>query len=202
MRVVAGKYGGRQLVDFNLKTTKPTLDKIREAMFDILQYKIQDASVLDLFAGTGAVGLEALSRGAKQVDFVDSNIKAIQIIKQNLKGVEDTYNIYKTNALNFLKTANKYDIIIIDPPYATNLGLEAIEYIIANDLLNEDGIIIFETLLKKEIKLSFIPADNEVLKSTKKSVVKKGIDFSYLQNNYQLNKYIYGTEVLYTISKI
>ena len=84
MRVVAGRYRGKKLKEFELETTKPTLDRVKESMFNLVQFEIVDAVVLDLFSGTGALGVESISRGAKKTYFVDANPKAIKIIKENL----------------------------------------------------------------------------------------------------------------------
>ena len=81
MRVIAGKYRGKKLKEFNLETTKPTLDRVKESMFNLIQFDVVDAVVLDLFSGTGALGIEAVSRGAKKTIFIDKNIEAIKIIK-------------------------------------------------------------------------------------------------------------------------
>ena len=156
MRVVSGKYKGRKLKDFNLNTTKPTLDKVKEAIFDMIQFDIMDSVVLDLFAGTGALGIEAISRGAKKTYLVDNNIQAIKIIKENLKDVTEDYSVINQNGLEFLKYTNeKLDIVLLDPPYQTDLGLKAIEILINENKLNEDAIIIFETSNDLNVNLDY-----------------------------------------------
>ncbi len=146
MRIVGGKYRGKILKEFDLSSTKPSMDKVREAIFDMLQTNILDAVVLDLFAGTGALGIEALSRGAKQVDFVDNNLQAINLIKSNLHGVEGYSKIYQCDYLNFLQSSKtKYDIILLDPPYATDFGIKALKCILDGNILQDDGVVIFET---------------------------------------------------------
>ena len=148
MRVIAGKYRGKKLKEFSLSSTKPTLDRVKESIFSSIQFDLIDASVLDLFSGTGALGIESLSRGAQSVDFVDVNIEAITIIKQNLQGIEGEYSVAKSDYLTFLNNAKldgkKYDIVLLDPPFATDYGEKAIKYIIDNDLLNDNGIIMYE----------------------------------------------------------
>ena len=156
MRVVSGKYKGRKLKEFNLNTTKPTLDKVKEAIFDMIQFDIVDSVVLDLFSGTGALGIEAISRGAKKTYLVDNNIQAIKIIKENLKGITEDCNLINQNALEFLKsTDEKFDIVLLDPPYHTDLGLKAIEILINENKLNENAIIIFETSNDLNIDLDY-----------------------------------------------
>ncbi len=148
MRVIAGKYRGKILKEFDLSTTKPTLDRVKESIFSSIQFDLIGATVLDLFSGTGALGIESLSRGAKSVDFVDSNHEAIKIIKQNLQGIEGEYSVTQSDFLHFLTNAKssglKYDIVLLDPPFATDYGIKAIEYILANSLLSDDGIIMYE----------------------------------------------------------
>lgn len=149
MRVIAGIYRGKKLKEFSLSSTKPTLDRVKESLFSSIQYDLIDANVLDLFSGTGALGLESLSRGAKSVDFVDNNIEAIKIIKQNLQGVDKDFKIIKSDYMEFLKQAkNKkvYDIILLDPPFDTDFGPKAIQYILNNNLLSDEGIIMYEKL--------------------------------------------------------
>ena len=156
MRVVSGKYKGRKLKEFNLSTTKPTLDKVKEAIFDMIQFCVSDAVVLDLFSGTGALGIEAISRGAKKTYLIDNNIQAIKIIKENLKDINEDYLVINQNGLEFLKsTKEKFDIVLLDPPYQTDLGKRAIDILINNNLLNEDAIIIFETSNDLDFELNY-----------------------------------------------
>ena len=148
MRIIAGKYRGKKLKEFSLSSTKPTLDRVKESLFSSIQFDIIDATVLDLFSGTGALGIESLSRGAKSVDFVDINNEAIKIIKQNLQGIEGEFCVTKSDYITFLNEAKsnnkKYDIILLDPPFATDYGVKAINFIISNNLLNNGGIIMYE----------------------------------------------------------
>lgn len=150
MRVIAGKYRGKKLKEFDLSSTKPTLDRVKESLFSSIQFDLIDARVLDLFAGTGALGIESLSRGAMCVDFVDYNIEAIKIIKQNLQGIDAKYNVIKSDYMAYLKQAKcdnkQYDIVLLDPPFDTDFGIKAIEYILNNNLLSDNGIIMYERL--------------------------------------------------------
>jgi len=156
MRIVSGKYRGKVLKEFDLDSTRPTTDRVKESIFNLIQFDVLEADVLDLFAGTGALGVEAISRGANKVVFVDSNIKAINIIKENLKGVDGDYLVLNEDFKTFLKTnKTKFDIVLLDPPYKTNFGIEAIEMLIINNVLKEGAIIIFETSEENDFELSF-----------------------------------------------
>lgn len=157
MRVIAGTYRGKKLKEFSLSTTKPTLDRVKESLFSSIQFDIIDAKVLDLFAGTGALGIECLSRGAGYVEFVDSNIEAIKIINQNLQGIKASFNVIKSDYLahlnNIKSQGGKFDIILLDPPFDTNYGINAINYITANNLLSDNGIIIYEKAYQTPFEL-------------------------------------------------
>src|SRR6478735_3083956 len=121
MRVIAGTYGGRTLKAPPGDATRPTSDRVREALFSILAARMPGASVLDLFAGSGALGLEALSRGAGSVTFVDAAQPAIQAINANLQALRATAAVKRSDALRFLahasRGAEQYDLVFLDPPY-------------------------------------------------------------------------------------
>ncbi len=156
MRIVSGRYRGRKLKEFTLGTTKPTLDKVKEAIFDLIQFDVPDAVVLDLFSGTGALGIEAISRGAKKTILVDNNKEAIKLIHENLKRIEGEFEVKMEDYLSFLNsTHQKFDIVLLDPPYATEFGEIAIKKIIEKQLLNEGGIVIFETSEQKDFGFDF-----------------------------------------------
>ena len=150
MRIVAGKYRGTHLAEFNFDTTKPTLDRVRVAIGNILQFDFMDAVVLDLFSGSGWFGLEALSRGAERVYCVDSNKQAITLIKQNFtKLKQDPKQIIHCDYMDFLHSAvesgTKFDVIFLDPPYQTDYAQKAVDYILSNGLLNQGGVIMRES---------------------------------------------------------
>ena len=145
MRIVGGKYKGRVLAEFKGQDIRPTADMVRESLFNILQFKIFSASFLDLFSGTGAMGIEALSRGAKKVHFNDADKKSIAVLKQNLSKikVEEEYKITNYDAITFLQNSvEKFDFIYIDPPYKTDLGERALK--VVTNALNDNGVVIFE----------------------------------------------------------
>ncbi len=155
MRIISGKYRGRKLKEFDLPTTKPTIDRVKEAIFNVIQFDVIDSVVLDLFAGTGALGIEAISRGAKKTYLVDNNDKAIQIIKENVKNMTEDFEIVKSDYEAFLSRKLKFDIVLLDPPYAYDFGIKAIKYIVEKDMLNQGGTIIFETSDDKHISFNF-----------------------------------------------
>jgi len=145
LRIVGGKYKGRVLVEFKGEDIRPTSDMARECLFNILQYKIIGARFLDLFSGTGAMGIEALSRGAKSVTFNDAAKTSLAVLKKNLDKlkVDEPYSVKNCDAVFLLKSSpEKFDIIYVDPPYKTDLGVKALE--VASLALTDDGIVVFE----------------------------------------------------------
>lgn len=124
---------------------RPTSDKVRESLFNILQLKVPNAKFLDLFCGTGAMGIEALSRGAKKVVFNDFSRESLTLLKKNLEKVkvEEDYEIVNFDAVNFLRnTTQKFDVIFLDPPYKSELKNKCLPFI--NGALNDGGIAILE----------------------------------------------------------
>lgn len=145
MRIVGGKYKSRVLFEFKGDLIRPTADKVRESLFNILQNRIYGAEFLDLFCGTGAMGIEALSRGAKKVTFNDKSRDSIALTKKNLQklGVEEEYKVSNLDACTYLtSTADKFDLVYIDPPYTSDFGLKALQK--ARLVLKEDGLVIYE----------------------------------------------------------
>ena len=145
MRVVAGKYKGRKLMEFSGTDIRPTSDMARESLFNIIRFDIVGADFLDLFSGTGAVGIEALSRGANSVTFNDFSRKSIALIKTNLEKlkVDEQYSVINYDAVSLLASGQKkYDIIYIDPPYKTDLKERCLQ--VAINSLNSGGFIVLE----------------------------------------------------------
>ena len=144
MRVISGKYRGKNLIGFDIEGTRPTMDRVKESLFAMIQNKINNSVVLDLFAGSGSLGIEALSNGAKEAYFVDNNIELINIIKKNTVGMENV-NIIKSDYRDALSNFKiKFDIIFLDPPYKLNLINDCLDKIIKYDLLSDNGIVICE----------------------------------------------------------
>ena len=149
MRVISGSARGTKLLPPKNNNIRPTLDSIKESLFNILAPDILNSNFLDLFAGSGAIGIEALSRGAKQATFVDSSPEAINLIKNNLikTKLEAKAKIIQKNSISFIKTLekiSKFDIIYLDPPFYENLTVETVRVIIDNKILNKEGYIVLE----------------------------------------------------------
>ena len=149
MRIISGNARGTKLETLEGQDTRPTLDRVKEALFSIIQNYIYEANILDLFSGSGALALESLSRGASFAVCCDSSRKAIEIIKQNAEKthLEDKVKIVNKDykqCLNELENI-KFDIIFLDPPYKEDYSVSAIKIIMEKNLLAEDGIIVFET---------------------------------------------------------
>ncbi|MBP3631337.1 MAG: 16S rRNA (guanine(966)-N(2))-methyltransferase RsmD [Clostridia bacterium] len=167
MQVISGKYRARKLVSPD--SARPTLQRIKISTFSLIQEFVkEDIEVLDLFAGSGALGIECLSRGAKFVDFIELDKKACECIKKNLRETDSSfYSILNTDykdALNRLvKDEKAYDIIFVDPPYEKGFYVPAIEIIERYNLVKSGGIIVVESLKNKPINFQF--ANFEVYKS-------------------------------------
>lgn len=149
MRIIAGKYKGKVLSEFELSSTRPTSDLVRGAIFNMLGEKVNGCTFLDLFAGTGAMGIEAVSRNAKQVVFVDNNQESINLIKKNTTFLkENNFKIKKSDCFEALKELSNsqycFDIIFIDPPYKTDLAEKCIKQIVKHDLLQNGGLVVWE----------------------------------------------------------
>ena len=154
MRIIGGIYGGRILTEFENIGVRPTSDMVRESLFNILRDRIEGAKFLDLFCGTGAVGIEALSRGANHVTFNDNNSKSLDCLNKNLASLKitDGFSVSLRDGLAFLQsTSEKFDIIYLDPPYSSELGETALGY--AVNCLTDNGVIIYETDKIKEFNL-------------------------------------------------
>ena len=149
MRIIGGKYRSRVLKEFTGEAVRPTSDRAREALFNILSLKINGAKVLDLFSGSGALGIESLSRGAKEVVFNDVAKDSVALIKSNLATLKIPLS-NETRVTNYdfsvcLDTAQgQFDLIFIDPPYKFDYGVKALEKIAKNKLLSENGVAVYE----------------------------------------------------------
>ena len=150
MKIISGKYKGRNIEGFDIDGTRPTMDRVKESLFATIQNYIDDSIVLDLFAGSGNLGFEALSEGAKEAYLVDHNFKEIKTIEKNINTIkiEDAYPInidYKKALLYFSEKNIKFDLIFLDPPYKTNYIEESIIKINEYNLLKDDGLIVCES---------------------------------------------------------
>ena len=154
MRVVSGKAKGVVLKTPAGMLTRPTADRVKEAMFSIIQFDLPGATVLDLFGGTGQLGIEALSRGASGAVFVDLRDDACRLIKENVKrvGFEKNATVIRSDYISYLKKCNiKFDIVILDPPYAEEFLENSLKIIAEIDILKTSGIIIAERPVGKEL---------------------------------------------------
>lgn len=145
MHIISGKYRGKKLKGFEVDGTRPTMDRVKESLFGMIQSYVGDSRVLDLFAGSGALGLEAISNGAREAYLVDNNIEAIKVIRDNIKNMDDDIKVIKSDYKKFLKETNeKFDIIFLDPPYRKGLMGKALRVIEERDLLKEGGLVVCE----------------------------------------------------------
>jgi len=161
MKVIAGKYKGRTINTINDRSTRPMLGVAREGIFNSLQFSFENSEVLDLFAGSGSMGIEALSRGAKYVTFIDNSIDCINQIKKNLKEYEKDYSVINLDVTNYIsEIMNSYNIIFYDPPFeylSEKVNLEIEE--LSNNLKGEGFIVIHRhsnspsTVLPKDVEL-------------------------------------------------
>ena len=154
MRVISGSARGRRLKELPGMDTRPTTDQVKESIFNIIQFDIEGRKVLDLFAGTGQMGIEALSRGAARATFVDVAPAAARIVRENveLTRFSDVSSVVQTDWRAFLSSCReKFDLIFLDPPYKTDQLENAMQTIAAIDILSEHGIMICESPLDKEL---------------------------------------------------
>ena len=150
MRIISGKYKGRIIKGMDIVGTRPTMDRVKESMFAMIQNNIKESICLDLFAGSGSLGIEAISNGCKKCYFVDNNKQALDTIKENINNlkINEEYRIIKNDyneALKYFKDNNiKFDLIFLDPPYKLNLINGILNKIIEYNLLNNNGQVICE----------------------------------------------------------
>ena len=158
MRVITGKARGVQLKTPDGMLTRPTTDRVKEALFSVIHFDLPGARVLDLFGGTGQLGIEALSRGAKSAVFVDSREDACRLIRENLKRtkLEADAKVVRSDYLDYLKRCREsFDIILLDPPYAEVFLENALKCITEIDILQSGGIIVAERPVGKELPFEF-----------------------------------------------
>jgi len=164
MRIISGQFKGKKLLPPK-HDIRPTLDKVKQALFTKLQFETPNAVVLDLFCGSGALGIEAVSRNAKKVMFFDSNFQSIALTKSNIESLKLENNntqieILQKDYLTALNGLNeKFDLIILDPPYESGFYVKALQIIKEKNLLAENGVIVCERLKDKKIEQSFFALD-------------------------------------------
>ena len=148
MRIISGKARGRKLNTLEGNLTRPTLDRVKESLFNIIQNDIEESNFLDMFAGSGAIGLEAASRGARKVILCEKNKQAINVIEKNIEKthLENEVVLYKKDYENMLEDLKeKMDIVYIDPPYKTDLVYKSLKKILDLDILSANSLVIIET---------------------------------------------------------
>lgn len=158
MRVIAGRAKGVSLKTPDGMLTRPTADRVKEAMFSIVQFDLPGARVLDLFGGTGQLGIEAISRGAASAVLVDVREDACKLIRENLKRVNMVQQgtVIRSDYLQFLRNCrDRFDIILLDPPYAEEFLENSLKIITEIDILQSSGIIIAERPIGKDLDLNF-----------------------------------------------
>lgn len=151
MRVITGTARGRKLATPANNDIRPTTDNVKESIFNIIQFDIEGRRVLDLFAGTGQLGIECLSRGAESAVFVDQSREAVKLVRDNLKTCNLNGTVIQMDSLSFLKSCGKFDLIFIDPPYDSPVYDEVLKTINLVDILSDGGIIICETARDRQL---------------------------------------------------
>lgn len=183
MRVIAGSARRVPLKTLDGMNTRPTQDRIKETLFNMLQYDLADCTFLDLFAGSGGIGIEALSRGAGMAVFVEQNADAVQIVRENLKAthLEDRAVVMHTDALTALKRLEgkyRFDYIFMDPPYNHELERQMLEYLAGSGLIDKQSTIIIEASLETSFdyleSLGFVLEKNKTYKTNKHLFVYRG----------------------------
>jgi 16S rRNA (guanine966-N2)-methyltransferase len=155
LRIISGERKGTRLFSLKKRKIRPTSDKVKGAIFNILS-SVEDKKVLDLFAGSGALGIEALSRGAQEVGFVDDSISSLNLIRKNLEkiGFQDKSRLIKKNVIRFLKSdfEEGFDLILADPPYGKGFCQKLLEILAEKNFLSADGILVIEHHKKEKIE--------------------------------------------------
>lgn len=181
MRVIAGEKRHLLLKTLSGLNIRPTTDKIKETLFNMIQFDIAGNNFLDLFAGSGAIGIEALSRGAKVAHFVDNNVEAIKVIKENLShtGLTEKALVLKDDSANAIERIKdiKFSLVFMDPPYNKGLYIDVFKKLKSSDILEDSAIIILETSLDEDVnavsKLGFDIVKEKRYKSNKHTFFKK-----------------------------
>lgn len=151
MRVITGTARGVSLKAPKGMDTRPTMDQVKEGIFSAIQFEVEGRRALDLFAGSGQLGIEALSRGARSAVFVDESRAAVQLVRTNLAHCRLQGDVVQGESLGYLRTCGKFDLIFLDPPYDTGLLDKALANVVQFDILAEGGIIVCESRREKEL---------------------------------------------------
>lgn len=167
MRITAGKYKAKRVNTVKSQDVRPTSSKVRESIFNILQNRVSGSLMLDLFAGSGIMGLEALSRGAEEVVFVEKNPKVMRLLKENIANFDANAKVIFNDALKALDIlkGSSFDIIFVDPPYAAGIYAEVLKKVKDNNLLLPDGVLILEHASSDDYQEFINDNGFEILKS-------------------------------------
>ena len=156
MQIITGKYRARKLESVAGDTTRPTLARVKESVFNLIQFNIADSVVLDLFAGSGAFGAECISRGAKKVYFVDHEIKAINTIKVNTKNMTEDFEIFymgfEEALTKFSDMDIKFDLVYLDPPYKSDFAVKSMNILAEKGLLSTNALVVVEHDLQNDLQ--------------------------------------------------
>lgn len=160
MRIISGKYKGRVLSNFQADHIRPTTDRVKETLFNKWMYYMDQSKVLDLFSGTGSLGLEALSRGASHVTFVEKNVSSIKILKKNielLKLASTEYMIIQKDVVSFLKNYNQapFDLILVDPPFTEKMAHQVMLSLEQSQCVGTETLVAIESAKKEQIEASY-----------------------------------------------
>jgi RNA methyltransferase, RsmD family len=182
MRVTSGRFKGLKLIPPDNTEIRPTLDRVKQSVFNVIQFKVAGAAVLDLFSGSGALGIECVSRGSREVIFNDCSLQACGLIRENCARAGFIPTLYNSNSINIIERLydgnKKFDIIFLDPPYGSPSGIIAIDFITKNGLLRENGVIVYEHTDEKEY---VITEENYIIKIKIRDCFG---GFLYIKNKY------------------
>lgn len=180
MRVITGTARGRKMKTLDGLDTRPTTDRIKESIFNIVQFDVEGRRVLDLFAGSGQMAIEAVSRGAESAVAVDCASSAVKVVRENVKtcGFEDKIRVVQADFKSFLKAApGEFGLIFLDPPYSGEMINQALELIRQIDILSEGGIIVCETERDKhlaELSAPYVKGREYLYGKSKITIYRKG----------------------------
>ena len=174
VRIIGGQWKRTRLPVPQLPGLRPTPDRVRETLFNWLGQRLDGLSCLDLFAGSGALGFEALSRGAKHVTFIDTSSTAIQYLKQNAATLKINNAEFLQNDFTLTELVRKFDIVFLDPPYQKNYLLKSVELLLSRNLLNKNALIYFECE-KNSVDFKTLPREFEIIKHKKTKTIEYGM---------------------------
>lgn len=198
MKVISGTLKGRNIKGYNIDGTRPTMDRVKESLFGMIQDNIKESTVLDLFSGSGNLGIEAISNGANFCYFIDNNKEAIQTIKENTTNLNINsksriiLSDWKKSLNDFANQNIKFDLIFVDPPYDYDVYEKILNKVSTLNLLNDNGLIILEhrnlKLPNTYLNLTLYKERNYGNKSV--NIYRKEKQYNWLNNKYRWNNYV------------